>query len=126
MAKLQLRYLASGRDRLREYGAASGRPPLVLGDPDLQAARVAVPQPTVKGRAAGKPTRGDAGRAASLYASVASLEQLVHARAEAEALGKKLVVTPLVGGAASEPRLRDEAKAGIGPKILHLAMHGLS
>jgi CHAT domain-containing protein/Tfp pilus assembly protein PilF len=122
----QLRYLASGRDLLREYGAASGRPPLLLGDPDLQAAQAAAPAPSAKGPgAAGKGTRGDAGRAASLYASVSSLGPLAHARAEAEALGKKLYVTPLLGSAASEPRLREEAKAGIGPKILHLAMHGL-
>ena len=82
----RIRYLASGRELLREYGAASGRPPLVLGDPDLDAALPA-PPPTAKGTVAqGKTTRGEADRAASLYAGVASLEQLAFARAEAEAL----------------------------------------
>ena len=123
---MEIRYQASGRDLLREYGAASGRPPLVLGDPDLRAAPRATPPPVAKGpTAGGKTTRADAGRAASLYASAAALEPLSHARAEAEALGQKLVVKPLVGAAASEPRLRQETKAGIGPRILHLAMHGL-
>ena len=123
---MEIRYQASGRDLLREYGAASGRPPLVLGDPDLRAAPRATPPPVAKGpTAGGKTTRGDAGRAASLYGSAAVLEPLAHARAEAEALGQKLVVKPLVGADASEPRLRQETKAGIGPRILHLAMHGL-
>ena len=122
----RIRYLASGRELLREYGAASGRPPLVLGDPDLDAVLPAPPPPSAKGAVAqGQPIRGEAERAASLYAGVASLEPLAHARAEALALGRKLQVTPLVGNAASEPRLRQEAKAGLGPKILHLAMHGL-
>ena len=121
-----LRYLASGRDLLREYGAASGRAPLVLGDPDLHAVAAgtgAAAGPA--GQAKAREARGATGRAASLYASAASLGALAHARAEAVELGQKLAVTPLVGADASEPRLRHEAKAGIGPKILHLAMHGL-
>ena len=124
-APQRVQMLASGRDLTREYGTAAGRQALVVGDPMLktvaQAGALVQPkQPQSAQRIQGLDARGG-----DVYAALAQLGQLPHARQEASTVAKRINGQLLPGANATEPALSKLLAQGMGPKILHLATHGL-
>ena len=123
---LRVRYLASGRDLIHSYGVSSGRPPLVLGDPDMWAMEVVPPAPEGKpGSVAAKKQRGSEARAANMYEDLRNLPALPNAREEAREVSTLLQVPSLLGAQANESALRAQLGPGRAPRVLHLATHGL-
>jgi len=111
-APFQILYLSSGRDLLRGVLGQSQQPALVMADPDFH--RTATRLKQGESRTIDGDTR-------SLYDGLTTLEQLKGARAEGALIGSLLHVSPLLGAAATEARLR-QLRA---PSILHIATHGL-
>lgn len=109
---VQIHYLGSGRDLLREVTQRSEQSALVLADPDTGAQLPNVRK--TESRAPDPDPRG-------LYDGLAGLASLPGARMEGTMIGGLLHVSPLLGLAATEAALRETRS----PFILHIATHGL-
>jgi CHAT domain-containing protein/tetratricopeptide (TPR) repeat protein len=110
----RLSYLNAGRDLLRFQVRSNRQPagPLVTADPDFDLGRVPV-APTATPPVACRLSR-------DLDRSQCHFARLPGTRAEGERVARRLGVSPLLGGAALEGRL----KTCRSPRILHLATHG--
>src|SRR5262249_51218319 len=109
-------YLSCGRDVLRFRAASTGQPaaPLILADPDFDLCGEGItsaPQPALT---PGRPTR-------ELDRSGYQFDRLPGARVEGERIAGLLEVSPWLGSAALEGRLKTACRS---PRILHLATHG--
>lgn len=111
--RLQLHYLTSGRDLLRDVTHSSEQPPLVLADPDYGATQ---PASAVSGaRLVDDVSKG-------LYPVLQGLQRLPGTRKEATALARLVPGSViLLDQTATEQALR-QANA---PRIIHIATHGL-
>lgn len=114
LGQFQFHYLTSGRDLLRSPVPNRPQSPLILADPDFQAALA--PPPSTDGGAF-----AESASSGSLYLQIQGLQRLPATRTEAAALQKLLGVAPLLDARATE----ESVHGAQAPIILHIASHGV-